>query len=322
MFAIINDYFYRQINALSYVQILDSQMCAECHYARCQKNALRAERTHTRAIRGWIASTSRDSLPLFRFERVRNVQTTSVDDDDYGALSRDPFGIEIPENAPISLSYESHNGARLSKVDPSPRADIQKARGENTPRILRSLYSTSLMPTDKGRKGGPALTRRACIVRLCIIGRATRPDPRVIQRTIKNSALFDARVDGPRMTPTMRRRCVTRTRRRIPLGGREAERAIPIYEDRRRRGNPIPYDVRVEHVAINNLLRREGRSLCNALSLFVFYRLRLPFSHERPGLSLSRPSLPFLTLLGHPPPLGTQARSRTTLLGRRRCGTT
>lgn len=200
-----------------------------------------------------------------------------------------------PKTLLISLSYESHNGARLSKVDPSPRADIQKARGENTPRILRSLYSTSLMPTDKGRKGGPALTRRACIVRLCIIGRATRPDPRVIQRTIKNSALFDARVDGPRTTPSMRRRCVTRTRRRIPLGGREPERAIPIYEDRRRRGNPIPYDVRVEHVAINNLLRREGRSLCNALSLFVSYRLRLPSSLTSDPVSLSS-----ISSLSHP----------------------
>lgn len=128
---IINDYFERQIDTLLYY----TYRFRFCKRTLCESE----ERTYL--LSADESRARREIVSLFSDSNECNVQTTSVETMTIMALlSRDPFGIEIPENAPILLSYESHNGARLSKVDPPLDADIQSARRK---------YSTNSVFSDR-----------------------------------------------------------------------------------------------------------------------------------------------------------------------------
>jgi len=123
--------------------------------------------------------------------------------------------------------------------------------------------------------------------------------------------------------------------RRDSDGRRPAQGAGRIDSIAGPSSNPIPYGVRVEHVAINNLLRREGRSLqrhtlTRILSPFLSHRLRVSCCLFFPFLSFSfspnslidYPFPPFLTLRPpSPPPLDASlvhARRYSTAVAERR----
>lgn len=94
-------------------------------------------------------------------------------DDDYGTLSRDPFGIVIPENVYIRvlmiLIMESVSRKKtLHSI--SSLSSVHKAQIEKERRIFhvfsgRSILRNAGQKADKRRKGAPVLTHHACIVR-------------------------------------------------------------------------------------------------------------------------------------------------------------
>lgn len=186
-------------------------------------------------------------------------------------------------------SYDPHNGVCLSKKDPSPhilpiqcpqsaeRERKKKIERENIPRILRSSHPAYVMPADKRRKGASALMHRACIVRPHYWIRGAESSTRDPAGNKKTTGSVPAVLEGGRgfvhSRWCVRVRC-TRRGTRFTVG-REMDVAIPMGEGRHRvsagpaaasrgiaeRQPHSAYGVRVEHVAINNLLRREGRSL-------------------------------------------------------------
>lgn len=152
-------------------------------YARCQLCGIEKCKC---VLSGRIAGTSKASLPLPRFERVCNAETTPVDDDDYGARGRDPFGIVISAN--VYIAY-----LRLIIMLVSRKKILFTSISESAERIL-ATYSPvcRAMPMDKRRKGEiPRLhIARVHIVRSHYETRDDRGFAR--DRAIKNNDPFPA----------------------------------------------------------------------------------------------------------------------------------
>lgn len=131
-----------------------------------RKEALRVSgKTHSRVIRGWIASTSRDSLPLFRFERVCNVKRRRSTMTIMALLQ---FEILSESWSPKTFLYRFLTslimGARLSRkkiLILSTLADIQSARKK----ILHVFFNRSILRNARGQRKEEGVL---CTYALCV----------------------------------------------------------------------------------------------------------------------------------------------------------
>lgn len=142
-------------------------------YARCQLCGIEKCKC---VLSGRIAGTSKASLPLPRFERVCNAETTPVDDDDYGARGRDPFGIVISAN--VYIAYLRLIIMLVSRKKILFTSISDKARKEYSRRIRQSAARCRWTKEEKARSR--AYTSRACILCVRIMRRAMTGDSRVI----------------------------------------------------------------------------------------------------------------------------------------------